>query len=98
MNENLIPASELCEKYEIEISFLYMLRDTGLINLLKSEDSEYIPRDQLHDLERIARLHYDLEINIEGIETICYLLERISGLQEEVAGLKNRLRRYEDDI
>lgn len=98
MSENLIPASELCKKYDVEISFLYTLRDTGLIQLIKYEESECLPGDQLNDLERLLRMHYDLDINIEGIETINHLLERIRNLQDEIIRLKNRLRLYEDEF
>ncbi len=42
------------------------------------------------------RLHYDMEINVEGIEAINYLLQRMKTLQAEMVSLKNRLRLYED--
>jgi hypothetical protein len=36
-------------------------------------------------------MHYDLEINIEGIETIHYLLEKIEEMQKEIVNLRNKL-------
>jgi len=45
--------------------------------------------------EEVIHLHVDLEINIEGIETILHLLEKIDTLQNEAIELKNRLRLYE---
>jgi hypothetical protein len=38
-----------------------------------------------------VRLHYDLDINIEGIETINHLLEKIEEMQREIAHLKNKI-------
>jgi hypothetical protein len=47
-------------------------------------------------LERIVRLHFELDINLEGIETITHLLERMEAMQENIARLKNRLKAYEE--
>jgi hypothetical protein len=38
-----------------------------------------------------------MDINLEGIETITYLLERMQGMQQQIVQLKNRLRMYEDE-
>ena len=59
------------------------------------EQTEYIPLTQLEQLEKIVRLYYDLDINMEGIETIIHLLDRIDRMQEEINELRNRLRLYE---
>jgi cell shape-determining protein MreC len=40
------------------------------------------------------RWYYDLDINIEGIEALNYLLEKVKSLQEEIQQLKNELRFY----
>jgi hypothetical protein len=56
---------------------------------------EYIHPDKLRDLEKFMRLHFDLDINVEGIDVIHRLQERISQLQGELLALKNRLRIYE---
>ena len=55
----------------------------------------YLFASQLRDVERYARLYYDLSINIEGIEAIHHLLDRMNGLREEVRTLRSRLRLYE---
>jgi hypothetical protein len=39
----------------------------------------------------MVHLHYDLDINIEGIEAISHLLDRVDNLQRELITLKNRL-------
>jgi len=46
-------------------------------------------------LEKFVRFYYELDINLEGIETISHLLERVNALQDELTMLKNRLGIYE---
>jgi len=41
-------------------------------------------------------LHYDLDINMEGMESINHMLEQIDSLQQEIVRLRNRLRIYEN--
>ena len=43
----------------------------------------------------MIRLHYDLDINLEGIETIFHLLERIETLQHEMHELRKKIGLYE---
>ena len=91
----MIPADEFCISHNIEISFLDSVRQAGLIEITTIRETEYIHENQLNQLEKIVRLYYDLDINLEGIETVFQLLDRISELQDEINDLKNRLRFYE---
>ncbi len=93
--ENLISADDFCSSHNIEISFIDSLREEGLIEITTVEKTEYIHEDQLNELEKIVRLYYDLDINLEGIETVFHLLRRINELQDEIISLRNRLRLYE---
>jgi hypothetical protein len=93
--ENLIPADEFCANHNIEISFIRTLQETGLIEITTIEETGYINASQLYELERIVRLYYELDINLEGIETINHLLQRINNMQDEITALRNRLRLYE---
>jgi uncharacterized Fe-S cluster-containing MiaB family protein len=93
--ENLIPATEFCAGHNIEISFINSLSDEGLIEITTIEETEYIHESQLNELEKIVRLYYDLDINIEGIETINHLIKKINDMQDEITYLKNRLRMYD---
>jgi len=87
--EDLIPAEDFCIYHNIEYSFITTLEDSGLIRVTSVEKSTFIPSDDIQKLEKFVRLHYDLDINIEGIETINYLLEKIEGMQKEILQLKN---------
>ena len=93
--EHLISAIEFCTNHEIEISFIDSLHETGLIEIIRIEETEYFEESQLSQLEKIVRFYYDLGINLEGIETITHLLERMNSMQDEITLLRNRLRLYE---
>ena len=94
--EKYIRITELCSYYSIDDSFVHSLRDYGLMEIVVLEDQEVIPEDQVKDFEKMLRLHYELEINLEGIDAINHLLHQIRDLQEEVKSLRNRLTRWEE--
>jgi cytochrome c peroxidase len=71
------------------------LQDAGLIEITIIKEAEYIHESQLNELEKIVRLYYEMDINLEGIETVIHLLQRINDMQNEITLLKNRLRLYE---
>ncbi len=89
--EKLIPAKDFCIHHNIEYSFINSLEDSGLIQVQSIKRSSFIHVDDLHRLEKFVHLHYDLDINIEGIETINYLLEKMEEMQKEMVRLKNKL-------
>jgi hypothetical protein len=93
--ENLIATNDFCTNHHIEISFINSLQETGLIEITTILDKDYLHVSQLTQLEKFVRLHYDLEINPEGIDSISHLLEQIIDMQNELIALKNRLRFYE---
>ncbi|TFH49809.1 MAG: MerR family transcriptional regulator [Bacteroidia bacterium] len=95
--EYLISAEEFCASHEIEISFIRLLEQTGLIELETVHESPVIRKEQLRQLEIFINLHYELEINMEGIETITHLLQRMSVMHNEIILLRNRLRLHEDN-
>jgi hypothetical protein len=91
----LVPVDEFCANHNIEISFVSSLQKTGLIEVITLKEAVYIDADQLPQLEKIVHLYYELDINLEGIETINHLLQRIKSLHDENISLRNRLRLYE---
>ena len=92
----MVAIDEFCASHEIEISFISSLQESGLIEIKRISDSDYIEKEQLVHLEKFVRLYYDLDINLEGIETITYLLQRMNSMNEEIRTLKNKLRLYEN--
>jgi MerR HTH family regulatory protein len=97
-NDPLIPADQFCAQHNVELSFIGTLHENGLINIVTVEHTQFIPQDHLPDLEKLVRLHYELDINLEGLEAITYLLERIENLQNELHQTKRQLRLYQDDV
>jgi hypothetical protein len=93
--EYLIAVDKFCASHNIEISFIRSLQQTGLIEITTIKETGFIDTDQLQQLEKFIRLYYELNINLEGIETITHLLQRIKSMQDEIIALRNRLRLYE---
>lgn len=96
--ENMIAASDFCTHHNIEYSFINSLIDCGLIEITTVEETSFISWNELPKLERLVRLHEELDINVDGLEAIDYLLERIESMQHEILQLKNRLRMYELNV
>jgi hypothetical protein len=90
--ENLIATDDICTYHEVEYTFISSLSDAGLLELRVVNETTYIPESELQKLEKMIRMHNELEINIPGIEAITHLLERVAQLQEELRVLRNRVR------
>ena len=93
--EELIATDEICVLYHVEHAFINHLNESGLIEVISVEQKKYIHCDRISEFEKLRRLHYDLKINIEGIETIQHLLHKVKELQKENIKLRNRLNLFE---
>lgn len=94
--EKLIQIKQLCTHYQIDMSLFSELNDFGIIEILTVEDSYFIHEDKISVVEKVVRMQKDLNINLEGVDTVFNLLDKINGLQAELNTVKNRLRLYED--
>lgn len=94
--QNLIQIEKLCGYYEVEFSFFDALDEVGLIKLEIINQVKFIHQDKISDLEKMIRLHNELNVNIEGIDVVFNLLQTEIKLQQEIIALKNRLRLYEN--
>lgn len=97
-NNELLPVEDCCSYYNIEYHFLESLQEHGLIEIINIEQQHYVNMNNLNDLEKLMRLHFDLDINLEGIEALNSLLERIKTMQQEIMNLRNRLKNYENEF
>lgn len=95
MQTDLVIVSEYCRKCHIDPSFIILLEEGGLIDIHVAEGERYLLLSQLRTLEQYTRMYYELSINIEGIEAIHHMLDRMEGLRHEVVLLRNKLRLYE---
>ena len=94
---NLILIEQLCIHHNIEFSFINTLQEFGLIEVIIIEDNKYLANEKIKDVEKMMRLHFELDINMEGIDAISNLLQQIDNLQKELLNTKNKLRLYESE-
>ena len=94
--QNFIPLQQLCSHYRVELSFFTNLSEIGLIEIETIEQSPYLHPDKIIDVEKIIRIHHELEVNIEGIDVIFHLLQKLEEKEIELISLKNRLGIYEN--
>lgn len=95
--QELIPVEKLCTHYKIERTFIDGLEEYGLIEITSIERSSCVHIDHIHRIEKMMRLHNELHLNYEGIDTVMNLLERIDSLHQELRQTKRRLTIYETD-
>jgi chaperone modulatory protein CbpM len=96
-NDQLIAIDIFCTNYKVEYSFVQSLREVGLIDTVIVQETQYLYIPQLQKLEKMIRLHDELDINLEGIEVVNHLLKRVEAMQNEILSLRNRLRLYESN-
>lgn len=96
--EYFIPVIQLCKQYEVEISFFNELHRVGLIEITAVKKDQFIHEDSLIEIEKIIRIHRDLNINLEGVDVVLNLLEKVDHLQNELLKAQNRLQRYEGEL
>jgi hypothetical protein len=87
--------SQLCTHYQVEQSFFSLLHENGWIETIVLEETTCVHQDALPKIEKILRLHQNLELNIEGIDVVLNLLDKIETMQEELQVVKSKLKRYE---
>ena len=92
---NLVLIEQFCSNCEVEFSFINSLNEYGLIEIIVLDDKKYISNEQLKELERAIHFHYELNINIEGIEVIYNLLKQMNDLQRELNIAKNKLSLFD---
>ena len=94
--EEMIIINEFCIHHNIDTGFIDALKNSGLIEVTITGEKLFMPESQLPQLEKLVRLHYEMDINLEGMETITYLLDRMTEMQQQIMLLNNRLRIYEN--
>ena len=96
--EEMIYVHEFCTWHQVEISFIDSLSRSGLVEIIIHDEKKAVALHQLPQLEKMVRLYYEMDINMEGIETITYLLNRMNEMQREIVQLNNRLLLYENKV
>lgn len=91
-----IGIKEFCINYGIEESFVFDLQEYEVIQIKLIDDEPHLPEQELPILEKMIRMHQELDINPQGLQAIYHLLEKVNELQEEVTLLNRRLNRFRD--
>lgn len=94
--KEFIRIREFCINYGIEESFVFDLQEYEVIQIILIGDEPHLPEQELPILEKMIRMHQELEINPQGLQAVYHLLEKVNNLQEEVTVLKRRLNLFED--
>lgn len=89
-----ISREELVKIYDIEITFFDSLEESGLLKTQTENEVKYLLYDELEVFERFANWHYDLEVNLPGVEIIHHLLQKMERLKDE----NRRLTQLYSDI
>lgn len=89
MEKTLFKVIDICRSNNIEQDFIQELHSNGLIEIIYQEEQEYIEEEQIIVLERFSTWHYELEINVQGIEVVQNLIDRIESLQQEIREIKS---------
>lgn len=91
MEKELIAITEYCVLYNIEPSFINALEESGIIILTSVGEEKFIYASQLSEIDKYIHFHYDLQINMEGIDAIRHLLEKVNQMNQEIQLLKKQL-------
>lgn len=95
MNER-ISLEEIIRLYKIDYTFLDQLIDSELLHPQTENSIRYIIYEEFPHLERFANWHYDLDVNLPGIEIIHKLLNQMEELRNENRRLLQNVLKYED--
>lgn len=91
--ENRISREELVRIYNIEITFFDLLEESGLVETEFENDVKYLRYEELSNFERFTTWHYDLEVNLPGLEIIHRLLKQMEDLKNENRKLSQNAHR-----
>ena len=86
-----ISREELVRIYNIEITFFDSLEEAGLLKTETENNTTYLRYDELATFEKFTNWHYDLEVNLAGLEVIHHLLHKIEELQHKKNSLTENI-------
>ena len=93
-NKDIISVQKICVLYDVPNSFIESLCDFELIEIINESNEQFIHERQIRDIEKLIRLHYDLNINFEGLDVIQNLLNKVASLESELRTANNELDFY----
>lgn len=95
--QNLISVERFCSYYEIPDSFIHELVEYELIKVIQEKEKRFIDFNSVSQIEKYIRLHFDLNVNFEGLDIITNLITQLEEAQEEIKKLKAQINLYRLD-
>jgi hypothetical protein len=92
--ENYFLVKHFCNSHNIQIELIDSLSEIGFIQIHQFENQNYISLESLPVLEKAIRLNQELSLEINELEVVLDLLNKIENLQEENKMLKLKLAMY----
>jgi protein-disulfide isomerase-like protein with CxxC motif len=93
--ENFILVNHYCEHTQTPLDFIYALQEFGFIEIKHIENKVYVEPNDLVEIERIRRLQHDLGINLEGVDALNHMIQKVNRLENELRIIRERLKIYE---
>ncbi len=93
--QDFISIVQLCNHYKVEVSFFQQLEEEGLVEITTIEQTKCLHQNLINDVDKMIRIHQELNINIEGIDVVFNLLKKMNALESQMNALQNRLSLYE---
>ncbi len=84
MKNITISVVQFSQYHQIEPQFVLDLYQNGLVVLYERNQEFFIEEDDLTNVERYIKFHYELGVNLEGLEVISHLLKQIEVLQKQI--------------
>ncbi|MDR2206881.1 MAG: chaperone modulator CbpM [Flavobacteriaceae bacterium] len=95
---NKISREELAQLYNIEIRFFDDLEEYGLLHTEIENNTKYLLYEELPLFEKFANWHYDLDINLQGLEVIHQMLQKMDFLLAENRKLMHRFSAFSESF
>lgn len=91
MEHQLIIIDTYCQRTSIQQRFIHDLNGLGLITLVREDEVPCIQDTDIPKIEQLHRIHTDLNVNMEGLDIIYNMLNRMQNMQEEIRQLRQEL-------
>ncbi len=91
-----ISREELVRIYNVEITFFDSLEEAGLLSPVTENEQKYLLYEDLQAFERFTNWHYDLDVNLPGLEVIQHLLQKMEELRSDNVRLHRMMSTSKD--
>ena len=81
--------------YQVDSSFFLQLNEIGLLELQFVDEVPCVDEQHIAVLDKMIRLHQDLELNPQSLDVVLNLLEKITSLEKSLNETQNRLALFE---